>query len=217
MVMGLGVPVIFPSLGSMIWPSLPSTGSPRVGSPASAVPRSAPPPCRPSRRASLPSLGGTAPVLVFRSRGSRAPRPRAGASLPGCPSRTFGTETTRVPRFLGKSRCVHAPLSDPGELFTPGLSRRVDAAFRWTNDVGTRGYFPLGAQSRGLPAPCVRFAGRITPPPRNTRFRLVASLCRAGLVTRWTPFERFPRSLTSLPPLPGFAWRTGSRKRIGTA
>ena len=144
MVMGSGVPVIFPSLGSMLWHSLPSTGSPRVGSPASAVPRSAPPPCRPSRRASLPSLGGTAPVLVFRSRGPRAPHPRAWASLPGCPSRTFGTETTRVPRFLGKSRCAHAPLFDPGELFTPGRSRRVDAAFRGPNDVGTRGYFLSG-------------------------------------------------------------------------
>jgi len=36
---------------------------------------------------------------------------------------------------------VHAPLFDPGELFTPGLLRRVDTAFRLPNDVGARGYY----------------------------------------------------------------------------
>ena len=44
--------------------------------------------------------------------------------------------------------------------------------------------FPYEAQSHGSRAPCVRFAARVTPAPRNTRFRLVASLCRAGLGTR---------------------------------
>jgi hypothetical protein len=39
------------------------------------------------------------------------------------------------------------------------------------------------APSRGLHTPGVRFAGRIAPPPRNTRFRLVAILYRAG----WVP------------------------------
>ncbi len=36
---------------------------------------------------------------------------------------------------------MHAPLSDPGELFTPGLLRRVDTAFRLPNDVGARQYY----------------------------------------------------------------------------
>src|SRR5690606_10752027 len=36
--------------------------------------------------------------------------------------------------------------------------------------------FHFEAQSRGLLAPCVRFAARLAPAPRNTRFRLVASL-----------------------------------------
>lgn len=33
------------------------------------------------------------------------------------------------------------------------------------------------------PAPCIRFIAQITLLPRNTRFRLVAAICRARLVT----------------------------------
>jgi hypothetical protein len=40
-----------------------------------------------------------------------------------------------------------------------------------------------GSRHRHLD-PCVRFAASVTRSPRNTRFRLVASLCRAGLATR---------------------------------
>src|SRR5829696_3423211 len=46
--------------------------------------------------------------------------------------------------------------------------------------------------------------------PRKTRFRLVASLCRAGFTCR-VPYERFPLcrlTSTSLPPFPGLTWRT---------
>ena len=39
----------------------------------------------------------------------------------------------------------------------------------------------FGAPSRGLHALCVRFEAGVTPGQRNTRFRLVASLGRAGL------------------------------------
>jgi hypothetical protein len=56
--------------------------------------------------------------------------------------------------------------------------------------------------------------------PRKTRFRLVASLCRAGFTCR-VPYKRFPLcrlTSTSLPPFPGLAWRTeGGTSRIGTS
>ena len=39
----------------------------------------------------------------------------------------------------------------------------------------------VGAQSRGLRAPCERFAPWVTPGPRITRFRLAADLGRMGL------------------------------------
>ena len=41
----------------------------------------------------------------------------------------------------------------------------------------------FGAQSRGLRAPCERFAPWVTPGPRITRFRLAADLGRMGLDT----------------------------------
>ena len=41
----------------------------------------------------------------------------------------------------------------------------------------------FGAQSRGLRAPCERFAPWVTPGPRITRFRLAADLGRMGLNT----------------------------------
>ena len=41
----------------------------------------------------------------------------------------------------------------------------------------------VGAQSRGLRAPCERFAPGVIPGPRITRFRLAADLGRMGLDT----------------------------------
>ncbi len=41
----------------------------------------------------------------------------------------------------------------------------------------------LGAQSRGLRTPCERFAARVTPGSRITRFRQAAGLRRMGLDT----------------------------------
>jgi hypothetical protein len=72
---------------------------------------------------------------------------------------------------------------------------------------------PFEAQSRSRCAPCVRFADEVALDPRNTRFWLVASLCQAGVVTCWVPSIGFVA--TSIPPIPGFAWRThgGAERR----
>src|SRR5207247_2638115 len=73
-----------------------------------------------------------------RSRGmASAPPPSQGCST-GCPSRLShgDDQASQVP---GEPSCVHAPLFDPGELFTPGPPRRVDTAFRHVYDAGARG------------------------------------------------------------------------------
>ena len=49
----------------------------------------------------------------------------------------------------------------------------------------------FGAQSQGFDTRCLRFAGRVTPPRRQTRFRLPARLCRTGLATRRVPPKGF--------------------------
>jgi hypothetical protein len=91
--------------------------------------------------------------------------------------------------------CSPTPAGPP----RPADSRRVGAAFRLLNDVGAHKE-SFGAPSHGLRALCVRFAARVTPGPRNTRFRLVANLYRAGF-TRWVPMKSFrPSGYMIIPP-----------------
>ena len=134
---------------------------------------------------------------------------RPGPFLPRRPRRLSTVEKTRPPRFLDDP-CVHAPLFDPGGPPAPGHYRADDAAFRWVNDVGSA-WDTFEAQSAGLHALCVRFAAGVTPGPRNTRFRLVASLDRSGLSPAGSR-RRFPScpSFTWLLPSPDFAWRNNS-------
>jgi hypothetical protein len=102
----------------------------------------------------------------------------------------------------------HALLFDPGETGAPCLLRRPGTAFRSLNSVGSRICGDFGAQSHGLPAPCVRFAAGVAAAPRNTRYRLVANLCRAGFFLQ-SPSTRFQGgALAIYPPYPGFPWRT---------
>lgn len=108
----------------------------------------------------------------------------------GAPTVSFATENQRSPRFLGEPlpacpalrprwTAGSSPLSPPAML--PSARKTTSAPQS----------LHFGAQSRGLLAPCVRFADRLTPAPRNTRFRLVASLCRSGTFTRRVPLEAF--------------------------
>ncbi len=54
------------------------------------------------------------------------------------------------------------------------------------------------AQSHGFGTGCLRFAARVTPTPRKTRFRLPAKLFRTGLITRRVPLKGFKVYLTSI-------------------
>ena len=58
------------------------------------------------------------------------------------------------------------------------------------------------AQSHGFGTGCLRFAGRVAPTPRKTRFRLLAKLFRTGLFTRRVPTKGFEVYPTSQPPFP---------------
>ena len=147
-----------------------------------------------SRRASLRFLRSALPPLrpLSLPRGRTIP-PEPGPLLPRRPRRLPTVEKTRYPRFLDDP-CVHAPLFDPGGPPTPGHYRASDVVFRSVNDVDSAlGAFE--APSRGLHALCVRFAAGVAPGPRNTRFRLVASLDRSGLSPAGS-HRRFPSCLS---------------------
>ena len=142
----------------------------------------------PSRITSFPSLSATTASSSSLPRSRTIPR-GSGPFLSRRPRRLTTVEKTRPPRFLGDP-CVHAPLSDPGGPPTPGHFRAGDVVFRWLNGVDSASD-TFEALSRGLHALCVRFAAGVTPGPRHTRFRLVASLDRSGLSPagsrRWFP------------------------------
>ena len=103
---------------------------------------------------------------------SRCPRP--GGLYDG------DDEASRVP---GKPTRTHATRSDPGEVAasTASETRRDDLPSNARRRPSHSVHF--GAQSRGLRAPCERFAPWVTPGPRITRFRLAADLGRMGLDT----------------------------------
>ena len=171
-VLGLGVPAIFPSYGSVIRRPLPSTGS--LGS-VPRLPRyyaGAPTPSRPSRRASLPSLGGTIRALAC-SLPQAASAAAWGLEIwsPGSPRRDSEWRRQGLPGSWG-TPCEHALLSDPGGTSAPGHDRRVGAAFRCCQRRRLPRSVNFGAQSHGLLAPCLRFAVQVARYPRNTRFRL---------------------------------------------
>ena len=114
----------------------------------------------------------------------------AGSVSPGTPGvwrrhppAVFKMESTRPPGFPGNppARMPRAPT--PGEVAasTASETRRDDLPSNARRRPSHSMHF--GAQSRGLRAPCERFAPWVTPGPRITRFRLAADLGRMGLVT----------------------------------
>ena len=147
-----------------------------------------------SRRASLRLLRSALPPLRPPSlpRGRTIPR-GPGPLLPRRPRRLTTVEKTRPPRFLDDP-CVHAPLFDPGGPPTPGHYSAGDVVFRQMDNVDSASD-TFEAPSRGLHALCVRFAAGVAPGPRNTRFRLVASLDRSGLSPAGS-CRRFPSCLS---------------------
>ena len=139
-------------------------------------------------RGSLPrSTGAPAAGLELVTRCSRRDSPRRWRGLPG---------SWRTPALVP---CSPTPAGSQA----PGRLRRCDAAFRQLNNVGSRDDNAFGAQSHGPFARCLRFAVRVTPAPRKTRFRPLAKLCRTGLVTRRVPTKGFRLWLPPFPSFPG--------------
>src|SRR3990172_6757113 len=206
-----GVPAIVPSYGSMLRHLLPSTGSrwgrfPRFCATTRCSHSSPPRPLRP-RPAALRCLRLAVPRVrrFFAPADERRDRRRAWALVFGPPTDSLARRRSGLPGSWGNPPACMPCSSTPTGSRRPA-TRRLDAAFRTVNGVGSRNDQTHGAPSPGLHAPCVRFAARITPPPRNTRFRLAAHLCRVGLATHWVPHEGFlPSSiLHGVPPPQAF-------------
>ena len=119
------------------------------------------------------------------------------------PPRQFWVGTFGPPRFLANP-CV--PLPRP---WTPSGPQHLAFSMRkccprCPEDEGSRDETYFEARSRGFGTGCLRFVRVHCYTPRKTRFRLLAQLCRVGLIP--TGFERkvsvmFPTSTSPFPRL----------------
>lgn len=131
-------------------------------------------------------LPAAPPALRFSSRGSsavrsviRSPRRRArhrGAwgFVDRCPDPVMRRRRPGLPGSWGTPLCP-CPALRPRWDRHARPSRRVGAAFRYFDGVGSHHKSPFGAQSHGLRTRCLRFASSGYPGRRKTRFRLLAS------------------------------------------
>src|SRR5690606_28105961 len=96
----------------------------------------------------------------------------------------------------------------------------VDAAFHTVNGVGSHDQIDFGAQSHGPFTRCLRFAAFL-PASRSSGHARLASGWGSTFAGRAFQLARslvkFRLSLHSLPPHPGFAWRTDSSTVLGTS
>ncbi len=143
--------------------------------------------CRPSRRTSLPSLGVTTGVFGRFVSPAAAEHSATGLELvtrylqPGLLPR----RRQDLLRSWGTLLCS-CPALRPRQDRRVRPSQHVDTVPAMTT-AKTPTTVTFEAQSHSFGTGCLRFAGRVTPTPRKTRFRLPTRLYRTGLTTRKVP------------------------------
>jgi hypothetical protein len=202
---GFGVPVMFPSNDSLTRHPRPSAGfRGRVSRLLRYHEVIRLPTALPARLRVL-RLTGTDPRACLCSHAAR--RPPLGLELwvGQLPCPHFRIGSGRISQVPGEPCCAYALLSDPGRITVPKPLRGSDTA-------------PASSKTK---APTIsRFRGSITRPwhslstlrpdghplGRKTRFRLLARLCRVGLITHKVPAKGFRFAsyiASSFPKLPG--------------
>ena len=141
-----------------------------------------------------------------RTRPSAAAGGSPGVGHPVSPAGTLVSGNDRISYVPGEPRLCSCPALRPRQdrRIRPLRCAGAAPAVSTTKAPALRTF---EAQSHGFGTGCLRFAGRVTPPPRKTRFRLLARLFRTGLVTRRVPSKGFTMYPTSHPPFPSSTWR----------
>ena len=136
---------------------------------------------------------------------------RAWGWLPGIPFRDFlPWRRQDLPRSWGTPIVPLPCSSTPAELACQAVATHQRGP-RLDHDEGSR-IATFEAQSHSFSTGCLRFAGRVTPPPRKTRFRLLAKLYRTDL-----PPAGFQQKVSNsrhvrYPPLPSFRGARSERE-----
>jgi len=194
----LGLSALVPLRRAAIRRPLPSTGS-----------RGSVPPLHRSdgalrlpaaRPAALRSASRDRTAVRSSVRSHRRPArpPRAWGFVDRCPVRSPGGRRQGLPGSWGTPLCPRPALRPRWDLHARP-SRRVGAASRYFDGVGSHDTAPFGAQSHGLRTRCRRFASPGYPGRRKTRFRLLASVAGRD----WLPagfHAGFQSSLHLIPP-----------------
>jgi hypothetical protein len=144
--------------------------------------------------------------LSFRSRRSSAPNRGPGVGNPVPTTGKLRRETFRTSQVPGEPFCPYALFSDPGRTASTRPVMVPRHGPRYVHNEGSHDKESFGAQWHGLGTHCLRFVRWVAHTGRQTRFRLRAKLCRAGLVTRrvLTKGFRSNRYIPSpFPKLPG--------------
>src|SRR5262249_1445018 len=203
------------SLGRVcrLTPRFPLWGPPGRVPPLPRYYQGAPTPCRPSRRTSLPSFGGTSRVHSF-------------VSLPGGRVHRRGLELlTRYlrPAFRGGDDRISQVPGEPRLSVRHGQS--TPAGPRSPDRCGAAARPPVSEQ-RGLPRTVfrrsiawlsdwlstLRSAG--CPRPTQDALPAVGQTLLGGLSTRRVPMRGFRVSATSHPPLPSLPGAIGSTEAV---
>ena len=131
-----------------------------------------------------------------------------GFLCPGYPSVRVSAEAAGPPRFLGNPT-VRMPCSP-----TPvGPPRQAISARRYCLPLLSSRRLPRSPLTRLNHTACtlaVYASSLRSPVATQDSLPAAGQLCRAGLLTRWVP-NRVSELVTSLPPCPGFTWRTSGR------
>ena len=148
----------------------------------------------PVRLCSSLRLGPT-PAGGLELSGGAAPRPNMsrwrGPGLPG----SWGTLVCLCPVLRPRQDRLHQAL------------RCADAAPATPYIEGSHASVNFGAQWHGFNTRCLRFAGGVASTRRLTRFRLLARLYRAGLVTCKAPTKGFRDGPYMSSSFPKLSWR----------
>jgi hypothetical protein len=186
----LDVSVIFPSNGSVTWRRPLLGGVPWVGSPASLLVL---------QRSDFPM-----PPLRSLALRSAVPRQlrRGGVGISQVPGEPLRACPALRPR---RGRCARPFGRCP-------TFRRRDVAFRLLDDVGPRDVRHFVAQSHGLHARYLRFTSDVAAAHARLASGWWPTLAARGLNPLGSSVRfRLCLTVTSLPPHPGFAWRTQFR------
>jgi hypothetical protein len=149
--------------------------------------------------------------LSFRSQRSRSPNRGPGVRQPVPTSGTIRRETTRASQVPRQPCCPFARFSDPGRTgHTRPLKCASTAPVASTTKAPTTRFFRGSIARLWDWLSTLRGLGRPST-ARKTRFRLLARLCRTGLVTRRVALKGFNASSTSS--FPELSWRKDGNQR----